>query len=126
MPLSRRLTDEDGVALVQTALIVPLLVFVLGAVLHLGLFMQARAVTIEAVQQGLSTASALGGGPAEGKQITRDFLDTHAPVSVVSVTATDTGTRVSVGATVRAPALVPGLPRDITIELETLKERWIE
>lgn len=125
-PLRARLGDQDGAAaVVQTALIMPLLVIALGSLLHMGLYMQSRAVTIEAVQQGLTAAAARDGTTTQGTTITTGFLDRHAPVDVLDVTAVDTGTRVTVTAVVRAPGLVPGLPRTITVTHAATKERWV-
>ncbi len=121
-----RLRGQDGVAtVVETALIMPLLVIALGCVLHLGLYMQSRAVTIEAVQQGLTAAAARDGTAAQGATITAGFLTNQAPVDILAVNSSDSGTRVTVTATVRSPALVPGLPRDITITNTATKERWV-
>lgn len=118
-------SQEGAASVVQTALIMPLLALALGALLHLGLYMQSRAVTIEAVQQGLTAATLLDGTTTNGQAITRSFLADQAPVDIISVTATGTATAVTMTATVRAPALVPGLPRDITITHTATRERWV-
>ena len=104
----------------------PLLALGLGAVLHLGLYMLARQATITAVQQGLTAATAADTSVAEGDTITRRLIDEHSAAETLSlVTTTASPGSVTMTATVRAPGLVPGLPRSITVTQTAVREEFL-
>ncbi len=103
----------------------PLLAMALGAVLHLGLYLLARQATITAVQQGLTAATATDTSTAEGETIARRLIDDHSAAETLSLgTATSPGI-VTMTATVRAPGLVPGLPRTITVTQTAVREAFL-
>lgn len=116
---------EGGDATVVGVLVMPLLALALGAVLHLGLYLLARQATVTAVQQGLTAATATDTSTAEGETIARQLIDAHSAAETVSlVTATSAGT-LTMTATVRAPGLVPGLPRTITVTQTAVREAFL-
>ena len=117
---------EDGDATVVGVLLMPLLAMALGAVLHLGLYLLARQATITAVQQGLTAATAADSSIAEAETITRRLIDEHSAAETLSlVTTTASPGGVTLTATVRAPGLVPGLPRTITVTQTAVREEFL-
>jgi Flp pilus assembly protein TadG len=116
---------DDGDTTVVGVLIMPLLALTLGAVLHLGLYLLARQATITAVQQGLTAATATDTSAAEGERIARQLLDDHSAAETLSLTAMTTAGDVTMTATVRAPGLVPGLPRTITVTQTAVREEFL-
>ena len=117
--------QEGGDATVVGVLIMPALAMALGAVLHLGLYLLARQATITAVQQGLTAATATDTSSAEGETIARRLIDNHSAAETVSVVTTSSPGRVTMTATVRAPGLVPGLPRTITVAQTAVLEEFL-
>lgn len=117
---------EDGDATVVGVLLMPLLAMALGAVLHLGLYLLARQATITAVQQGLTAATAADSSTAEAETITRRLIAEHSAAETLSlVTTTGSPGGVTLTATVRAPGLVPGLPRNITVTQTAVREEFL-
>ena len=116
---------ENGEATVEGVLIMPALALALGLVLHLGLYLLARQATITAVQQGLTAATAADTTPAQGETIARQLIQRHSAAEVVSVTTSGTASTVRLTATVRAPGLVPGLPRTVTVTQTAVREEFI-
>lgn len=117
---------EDGDATVVGVLLMPLLTLALGAVLHLGLYLLARQATITAVQQGLTAATAADSSTAEGETITRRLVERHSAAEILGLaTTTASPGNVTMTATVRAPGLVPGLPRTITVTQTAVREEFL-
>lgn len=125
----RRLRSEHGtVSIVQAALITPLLALLLGMVLHLGLFMLSRQAATSAVQRGVTVAASRDGTDGQGRQATIDIISQHSPLVIQGVSVTSSGNppQVTVTANVRAPGLVPGLPRTLTVSQSAVREEWID
>ena len=116
---------DDGDTTVVGVLLMPLLALALGAVLHLGLYLLARQATITAVQQGLTAASATDTSTAQGETIARQLIDNHSAAETLTLATTTAAGRVSMTATVRAPALVPGLPRTVTVTQTAVPEEFL-
>lgn len=116
---------DDGDSTVVGVLLMPLLALALGAVLHLGLYLLARQATITAVQQGLTAATAADSSAADGERIARQLLDDHSAAETLSLTAVTSAGNVTMTATVRAPGLVPGLPRTITVSQTAVREEFL-
>jgi Flp pilus assembly protein TadG len=117
---------EDGDATVVGVVLMPLLALALGAVLHLGLYLLARQAAITAVQQGLTAATAADSSTAEGETITRRLIDEHSAAQMLSLaTTTASPGSVTMTATVRAPGLVPGLPRTFTVTQTAVREEFL-
>lgn len=120
-----RWRGEDGDTTVVGVLVMPLLALALGAVLHLGLYLLARQATITAVQQGLTAASATDSSIAEGETIARRLIEEHSAAGTLSLVTTTSPGSVTMTAIVRAPGLVPGLPRDITVTQTAVREEFL-
>ena len=123
--MAARWAQEGGDATVVGVLVMPMLAMVLGAVLHLGLYLLARQATITAVQEGLTAASATDTSTAEGETIARRLIDDHSAAETLSLLTTTSSGRVTMTATVRAPGLVPGLPRTITVAQTAVQEEFL-
>ena len=116
---------EDGDTTVVGVFVMPLLALTLGAVLHLGLYLLARQAAITAVQQGLTAVSATDSSTAEGETIALRLIDDHSAARTLSVGTTLSPESVTMTATVRAPGLVPGLPRSITVTQTAVREEFL-
>ena len=120
-----RWTREDGDATVVGVLLMPVLALALGAVLHLGLFLLARQATITAVQQGLTAATARDMSTPDGETIARRLIDEHSAAETLTLATTTSSGTLTMTATVRAPGLVPGLPRTITVAQTAVLEEFL-
>ena len=120
-----RWRDEEGEATVVGVLIMPMLALALGALLHLGLYLMARQATVTAVQQGLTVATAADTSPTQGETVARQLIERHSAAEIVAVTSGGTTSTVSLSATVRAPGLVPGLPRTLTVTQTAVREEYL-
>lgn len=117
--------SQAGEATVVGVLIMPVLALALGAVLHLGLYLLARQATVTAVQQGLTVATAADTSVEQGEAIARQLIDRHSAAEIVDVTTSATPTTTTLTATVRAPGLVPGLPRTVTVTQAATLEQFL-
>ncbi|MFP5252330.1 MAG: hypothetical protein ACLGH4_00855 [Actinomycetes bacterium] len=120
-----RWRGEEGEATVVGVLIMPVLALALGGVLHLGLYLLARQATVTAVQQGLTVATAVDTTATQGETVARQLIERHSAAEIVAVTASGTASTVSLTATVRAPGLVPGLPRTVTVTQTAVREEYL-
>ena len=120
-----RWTREDGDATVVGVLLMPVLALALGAVLHLGLFLLARQATITAVQQGLTAATARDMSTTDGETVARRLIDQHSAAETLTLATTTSSGTLTMAATVRAPGLVPGLPRTITVTQTAVLEEFL-
>lgn len=120
-----RWRGEEGEATVVGVLIMPMLALALGALLHLGLYLLARQATVTAVQQGLTVATAADTSPTQGETVTRQLIERHSAAEILAVTSGATTATVSLSATVRAPGLVPGLPRTLTVTQTAVREEYL-
>jgi Flp pilus assembly protein TadG len=119
-----RWRDEAGDATVIGVLIMPVLALTLGAVLHLGMYLLARQATVTAVQQGLTAATATDTSVDQGETIARDLIERHSAAEVLIVDTSSTANTLTMTATVRAPGLVPGLPRTISVAQTAAREEF--
>jgi Flp pilus assembly protein TadG len=120
-----RWRHDDGDTTVVGVLIMPVLALALGVVLHLGLYLLARQATITAVQQGLTAATAADTSTADGEAIARQLIADHSAAEALDVVTTAAASTVTMTATVRAPGLVPGLPRTITVTQAAVREEFL-
>ena len=116
---------EVGDTTVVGVLVMPLLALALGAVLHLGLYLLARQVAITAVQQGLTAATAADSPTAEGETVVLRLIENHSAAEMLTLVTTTSPESVTMTATLRAPGLVPGLPRTITVAQTAVREQFL-
>lgn len=117
--------SQAGEATVVGVLIMPALALALGAVLHLGLYLLARQATVTAVQQGLTVANAADTSVEQGEHVARQLIDRHSAAEIVDLATSATATTTTMTATVRAPGLVPGLPRTVTVTQTATLEQFL-
>jgi Flp pilus assembly protein TadG len=110
---------ERGQAMVELALVLPVLLVILIGVVQFALVYHAKDVATTAAQEGARLAAADGRTPAEGAARARDVLQSglgHTG-SEFRVTAQDTGETVVVQAKGDYPLIIPWVTgRSIPIE----------
>jgi Flp pilus assembly protein TadG len=84
----RRCRPDDGSAVVEFVVVVPVLLLVVLAVVQIGLALHVRATLASAAAEGARVAAVSGGDGAAGVRRTREILATTVADGVVeSVTA---------------------------------------
>ena len=110
--LSRDCRDT-GSATVEIAILFPVLLAVIVAIVQYGLWFHARSLALAAAQEGVTAARAYAADPAIGPDRAREFLQAHGSDTLTDITATATspGTgQVGVQVTGRSLSLLPGVP----------------
>lgn len=107
----RRRLSEDGDAVTETVIVVPVLLLLIMVVVQFGLWYHAEHVVQAAAQEGVRAARALDGTPADGKERARRFLAVTAAslIKEPAVQATRDDRQAAVEVTGRAVAVIPGL-----------------
>lgn len=104
---------ERGLITLEIAILFPVLLAVIVAIVQYGLWYHARSLALAAAQQGVTAARTYTAEPAAGTQAAREFLDTHAADTLTSVTITTATAgpgQVGVQVSGRAMSIVPGIP----------------
>jgi Flp pilus assembly protein TadG len=116
-PPPRRLTrlgrGERGSASVEIAILFPVVLLVITAVVQYGLWFHARSLALAAAQEGVTAARVYQADPTAGTQRAAAFTRDHATDTLTDVTvrATTRGQgRVGIEVTGRALTILPGLP----------------
>lgn len=101
----RSFRDERGLATLELAFAIPVLLLAIGACFQGALYFHASQVTQRAAEDGAATARFAGGTVAEGEAVARDTLAQlgGAAVESAEVTATRQGDLVRVEVSGRAP-----------------------
>ncbi len=103
--------SEDGDAVTELVLVVPVLMFLILAVVQFGVWYHAQHVTVAAAQEGARAARLELGTADDGERTARDFLVATGSGVVVeaAVSATRDAEEVNVIVTGRAVSVIPGL-----------------
>jgi Flp pilus assembly protein TadG len=109
MPPSRTLDQQRGAATLEFALVVPLLMLLVLAVLQFGLWYHAQGVVLAAAQEAARVTAAEDGSPAAGRARARELLDAGLGQDAGSATVTVTRDARLARATISA-SLRPLLP----------------
>ncbi len=116
-PPPRRLTrgggGERGSASVEIAILFPVVLLVITAVVQYGLWFHARSLALAAAQEGVTAARVYQADPTAGPQRAAAFARDHAADTLTDVTVRTTTPglgRVGIEVTGRALTIVPGLP----------------
>lgn len=106
--LFRFIRDQDGQAVAETALCLPLVLFILLGVIEYGYLPYARTVVIDSAREAArAEALSLGSGTEKAEEVMEDGgLDKNNAVILRS----DDGVFVEYSVTYNHPAMVPGLP----------------
>ena len=104
---------ERGLITLEIAILFPVLLAVIVAIVQYGLWYHARSLALAAAQQGVTAARTYTAEPAAGTQAAREFLDSHAAdtLTAVMITIVTPGPgQVGVQVSGRAMSIVPGIP----------------
>ncbi|MDA8440177.1 MAG: pilus assembly protein [Propionibacterium sp.] len=105
--------QDAGSVSVEIAILFPVLLALIVAIVQYGLWFHARSLALTAAQEGVSAARAYSANPGSGPARAREFLVAHGAGSLVAVTITattpETG-QVGVQVTGRSLSLLPGVP----------------
>ncbi len=104
---------ERGSASVEIAILFPVVLLVITAVVQYGLWFHARSLALAAAQEGVTAARVYGADPDAGPQRAAAFARDHAADTLtdIAVRATTPSVgRVGIEVTGKALTIVPGLP----------------
>ena len=104
---------DIGSATVEVAILFPVLLAVIVAIVQYGLWFHARSLALAAAQEGVTAARAYAADPAIGPGRAREFVQAHGADTLTDVTATATSPgagQVGVEVTGRSLSLLPGVP----------------
>ena len=104
---------DTGSATVEVAILFPVLLAVIVAIVQYGLWFHARSLALAAAQEGVTAARAYAADPAIGPGRAREFVQAHGADTLTDVTATATSPgagQVGVQVTGRSLSLLPGVP----------------
>ena len=109
--MRRRLRGEEGDAVTETVIVVPILLLLIMAVVQFGLWYHAEHVVQAAAQEGVRAARALDGTPEGGRERAQRFLAVTAAslIEEPAIQATRDDRQAAVEVTGRAVAVIPGL-----------------
>ena len=104
---------DTGSATVEIAILFPVLLAVIVAIVQYGLWFHARSLALAAAQEGVTAARSYAADPAIGPDRAREFLQAHGSDTLTDITATATSPgagQVGVQVTGRSLSLLPGVP----------------
>ncbi len=102
----------SGSVTIEVAVLGPVLLLVVFAIVQAGLWSYARSLALGAAQTGVAAGRAYGAPPQAGRQAAEDFLAHHARDSLTApqAVATTRGDEVQVVVRGRSLSVLPGLP----------------
>lgn len=112
-PCRRALSGDRGSASLEIAILFPVLLLVVTAIVQYGLWFHARSLALAAAQEGVTAARIYTAEPRAGVDRARAFLDAHGADTLtdVAITSTSPGAgQVGVHVTGRTLSLLPGVP----------------
>ena len=110
---------DTGSATVEIAILFPVLLAVIVAIVQYGLWFHARSLALAAAQEGVTAARAYAADPAIGPDRAREFLQAHGSDTLTDITATATSPgagQVGVEVTGRSLSLLPGVPGPVVTQ----------
>ncbi|MFP5375798.1 MAG: TadE/TadG family type IV pilus assembly protein [Acidimicrobiia bacterium] len=119
-------TGERGATATELAIVFPVLVAVILAVVQFGVWYHAAAVARAAASEGVRAMLVVDGTAADGRQRAQEFLDQlgRGVIEAPAVTTTRGDDSAVVEVRASAPELVPGLRLPVTARAETPVERF--
>jgi Flp pilus assembly protein TadG len=115
-PSQRRLrmggSRDAGSASVEIAILFPVLLLVITAIVQYGLWFHARSIALAAAQEGVTAARLYQADPAAGPRRARVFVATHGSDTLTDVAATATvpgPAQIGVQVSGRALSILPGV-----------------
>lgn len=116
-PLARRRCRGDsGSASTELVIVMPLLLLLVLASVHVGLWFHARHLVNAAAQEGARAARASGATDSDGHDRAQQILGDLGSNSVTSpaIVVTRSGSSVTVSVTGQAPPVIPGLTMSVS------------
>lgn len=121
------MTDgERGATSTELAIVFPVLVAVILAVVQFGIWYHAAAVARAAASEGVRAMLVVDGTDADGRRRTQEFLDQlgRGVLESPAVSTSRTGDVAVVEIRASAPELLPGLRLPVNARAETPLERF--
>ena len=117
---------ERGATTTELAIVFPVLVAVILAVVQFGVWYHAAAVARAAASEGVRAMLVVDGTEAAGRRRTQEFLDQlgRGVLESPAVSTSRTGDVAVVEVRASAPELLPGLRLAVTARAETPLERF--
>ena len=117
---------ERGATTTELAIVFPVLVAVVLAVVQFGVWYHAAAVARAAASEGVRAMLVVDGTDADGRRRTQEFLDRlgRGVIEAPAVSTSRTGDVAVVEVRASAPELLPGLRLPVTARAETPLERF--
>jgi Flp pilus assembly protein TadG len=104
---------DAGSVSIEIAILFPVLLALIVAIVQYGLWFHARSLALTAAQEGVSAARAYSTDPGSGPARAREFLAAHGAGTLTDVTVAPTtpgAGQVGVQVTGRSLSIVPGVP----------------
>ena len=119
-------TRERGATTTELAIVFPVLVMLILAVVQFGIWYHAAAVARAAASEGVRAMLVVDGTEADGRRRTQEFLDQlgRGVIESPAVSTTRSGDVAVVEIRASAPELLPGLRLPVTARAETPVERF--
>ncbi|MCA0296527.1 MAG: pilus assembly protein [Actinobacteria bacterium] len=107
----RARTGERGSVPLETAVLAPAILLIIGLIVQAGFWFHARDVAIAAAEEGARAAAYDGAGASNGRSAAADFASRvgRGALKDVAVSATRGATTATVTVTGHSISLVPGL-----------------
>ena len=117
---------ERGATTTELAIVFPVLVAVVLAVVQFGVWYHAAAVARAAASEGARAMLVVDGTAAEGRRRTQEFLDQlgRGVIEAPAVSTSRSGDVAVVEIRASAPELLPGLRLAVTARAESPLERF--
>lgn len=112
----RRCRGDSGSASTELVIVMPLLLLLVLASVHVGLWFHARHLVNAAAQEGARAARASGATDSDGYDRAQQILGDPGSNSVTSpaIVVTRSGSSVTVSVTGQAPPVIPGLAMSVS------------
>lgn len=119
----RREARDRGSTTVEVAVLLPLMMLLLMAVVQVGLWFHVRAVMATAANQGVDAARVDQGTAAQGEQATREFLSETEALREVAVDVERSTDTASVTVSGRVVSLLWGVPLAVSVTIDAPVEQ---
>jgi Flp pilus assembly protein TadG len=114
---------DGGSTTVEVAVLLPLMMLLLMAVVQVGLWFHTRSVMVTAANKGLDATRVDGGTARDGEQVTWQFLGHAGALRSPTVDAHRGTDEASVTVSGRVVSLIFGAPLNVTVTAQAPIER---
>lgn len=117
--------DDRGSGTLEVAVLFPVVLLIVMAILQTGLWYHGRSVALAAAQEGVAAGRAELSSVGHAHEAAAAFAEKVGALDDVSVSTTgSSATRIRVTVTGRVPSLIPGVPIAVSQEASGAVERW--